>query len=404
MDPGVGNDQEGQHPQPRSLVLRRDGVLFIGPDNGNLTFVCPKGSIVGIWEINPERLNQLSGIDVSAGGTFHGRDLFCEAAFRIAAGTVSLDEIGIPYSTLDIKTALVDAFDEKNASKNRLQSIAFESVRTERFIWFQNNLDENELFDLSFLLGMIQSPLYGENSEGALTRAKKLFIITPAFNTAETGLIAIVNEKTGNIFIGANNGLGTSFFKEYPKEDVSCFLIANQVLETIKNEKNNEIAYTIIKQQEPFQGELKEIPFFGNESVLIRDPMGRPEKLQARIWIDLYGNIKTTLQSQLLNEAKKNHANVKIILNGIEKSAIFAETFSQVPAEQLFVYNGSTAAIGLNPHRSKRYVELTANGIFGKFGIDFFEKEGRKPKSGELIWFHFEYNPKSSKPNIVKKD
>lgn len=42
IDPGVGNDQTEE---PRALVLRKDGTLFIGPDNGTLSFACPVGSI-----------------------------------------------------------------------------------------------------------------------------------------------------------------------------------------------------------------------------------------------------------------------------------------------------------------------------------------------------------------------
>ena len=86
VDPGVGNEGDFHQPQPRSIVLRKDGVLFIGPDNGALTFVCPDKSISKILKINADRLNLLSGVDVNAGGTFHGRDLFCEAAFRSLPG------------------------------------------------------------------------------------------------------------------------------------------------------------------------------------------------------------------------------------------------------------------------------------------------------------------------------
>jgi hypothetical protein len=84
-------------------------------------------------------------------------------------------------------------------------------------------------------------------------------------------------------------------------------------------------------------------------------------------------------------------ASVEVVLNGVKKGVSFADTFSQVSKEQLFIYNGSTGPLGENPHRSKRYVELTANGIFGKFGIDFFEREGTKPKSGDTLWVHFKY-------------
>ena len=308
VDPGVGN--ESNHPQPRSIALRKDGVLFIGPDNGSLTLVCPDKSIAGIWEIDPARLNLLSGIDVDAGGTFHGRDLFCESAFRIASGTISLNEIGTPYLTLAIKTKISSLADYHQSYD--LEPIEFAIVQTERVVWPQRITDANELFSLSFLLGMIQSPLYENKTAIALTHSKKLFILAPALKTLET-LIAIVNEKTGNIYIGPNNGLGTSFFKDYPKKDIAAFNISPHLLETIKNESNNEIAYLMIKQQPPFNGHLKELDYL--ETNLKRDSKGRPQKLQARIWIDAYGNIKTTAQSPILNEAKKENASVKVQLN-----------------------------------------------------------------------------------------
>lgn len=82
---------------------------------------------------------------------------------------------------------------------------------------------------------------------------------------------------------------------------------------------------------------------------------------------------------------------MSVELNGIQKKVIFADTFSQVPKDQLFIYNGSTGAFGPNPHRSERYVEVTANGIYGKFGSDFFEKNGTHPYSGQSIIFDLEY-------------
>ena len=42
IDPGVGNTSH----HPRSLVLRKDGTLFIGPDNGTLSLACPPDSCI----------------------------------------------------------------------------------------------------------------------------------------------------------------------------------------------------------------------------------------------------------------------------------------------------------------------------------------------------------------------
>lgn len=388
IDPGVGNHQsDSRRAHPRSLVLRKDGTLFIGPDNGTLAYVCPDQTIAGIWEIDTATICQLSGIDTDVGGTFHGRDLFCEAAFRIACGEVSLDDIGIPYTKAKTK---INLFSSKNTFKDHRQPIAFVSLKTERFDRTYDQLDENEHFAMTFLLGIIQSPLYEDKKPVALTRSKKLFILTS--KSVGDPNIAIVNEKTGNSYIGPNNGLGTSFFKDYSREDITVFNISEITLDQIRNEKNNELARLLIQEQSLFKGLLEEEHFLGSESDLKRDTKGRPKTLQARIWIDLYGNIKTTLQSPLLDEVKALNANVKVFLNSVEKSVIFAETFSQVSENDIFIYNGSTATIGPNPHRSKRYVELSTNGTFGKFGIDCFTLDGKQPKSGQAIRFDFEYN------------
>jgi S-adenosylmethionine hydrolase len=391
IDPGVGNGDEGHNPQPRALVLRKDGVLFIGPDNGTLTWACPNGSLAGIWEIDTERLNTLSGIDVKAGGTFHGRDIFSEAAFRLAAGEVALEEIGTPYSTQALKNRLSPTELPLNAIQHGSKPIEFATLNNERFVLEEgenDNLSSGALFERAYLLGVVQSSLYAKEKPLALTSSKKIFIAnSPVFASC----IAIVNFKTGNIFIGPNNGLGTSFFKNYSKDDCAVFSLSQQVVEVIRNEQNNEIAYALITQQPLFNNTVEEIKLFGDDSVLIRDSDGRPKEIQALIWIDVYGNIKTTLESTILDEVRNRHADVDVVINGVTRSVIFAETFSEVAEDQLFIYNGSTAVIGSNPHRSKRYVELTSNGVFGKFGTDYFRNKEKDPQSGQSAVFYFKY-------------
>jgi S-adenosylmethionine hydrolase len=385
VDPGVGNQENKEHAHPRSIVLRKDGVLFIGPDNGTLTWACPVHSIAGIWEINNQALGNLSGIDYKAGGTFHGRDLFCEAAFRIAAGVVSLEEIGVAYPHPEIKNKLESC----KKDDNTVYPVHFETVKTDRCILNATACQGNEQFEKAFLLGVIQSLLYQRAAISDLTNSKKIFVIEDLFLKE---FISIVNKRTGNIFVGPNNGLGTSFFKNYESKDWEVFSVSRDVVEEIKNENNNEKSYGLIKQQPVFNGFVNEINFFGDESSLTRDALGRPQKIQSRIWVDLYGNIKTTLQSTILNEVKNKGGSISVILNDIQKSISFADTFSQVPEGELFIYNGSSGVIGQNPARSNRYVEITANGVYGKFGVDYFSIDRSKPHSGQSIYFHFEYN------------
>jgi S-adenosylmethionine hydrolase len=387
VDPGVGNDQNKNNPQPRSLVLRKDGVLFIGPDNGTLSFVCPPGSIVGIWQININDVTAFSGVNTQAGGTFHGRDIFAEAAFRIAARISTPGKIGTAYKKLELINR-IPLPAEYQKIREEIMPLKFERVQTSRFVYEAAAKNDHELFDKAFLLGVIQSSLYQDGKKVALTHAKRVFL--PQKQVSDD-LIAIINNKTDNVFIGSNSGIGSAFFKEFSHQDFEVFKVGRQAFESIKKESNSETVVRLLRRQTRFQGKLSEIDFLGGSKDVVKDWLGRPKNVKAKIWVDLYGNIKTTVSSRLLNEVKKLHAFVAVELNGVRKNVTLANTFSEVPRGQLFIYNGSTGQFGPNPHRSERYVELTANGVFGEFGTDFFEKNGVKPKSGDTIRFFFAY-------------
>ena len=386
IDPGVGNGGEEESDHRRSIVLRKDGFLFIGPDNGTLTYVCPSDSIARIWEIAPEKLYKISGIDIKAGGTFHGRDLFSEAAFRIASGKIEIDDIAEAYPKQDLQYR----FSTKD--QNNKPPISFEAVATNRFnLDISEQPDDNKLFSYAFLLGIIQSPLYQERADSfSLTEGKKIFLITQNANSKDN--IAIFNKKTNNIYIGPDNGIATSFFKQFNKEDIKSRVISDDLLQQLPDEQNNEKLCEILFRDTDSTKVLKSIEFYGSEKELIRDSFARPKILRARAYIDSYGNIKTTALNTILDEARdKNAIQVHVRLNGIDKKAIFADTFFSVAEGEIFVYNGSSAVYGPNPYRSKRYVEVSSNGIYGKFGKDFFINKNLQPFDGQEIFFTFEY-------------
>lgn len=71
VDPGVGTERE-------PVMLRADGRIFVGPDNG-LFALAARGAAKPEWRRltwRPERLSR----------SFHGRDLFAPAAARILLG------------------------------------------------------------------------------------------------------------------------------------------------------------------------------------------------------------------------------------------------------------------------------------------------------------------------------
>jgi hypothetical protein len=80
VDPGVGTSRRG-------IILKTEDQIFIGPDNGILTFVLDKSSQA--WELSDSKF-QLS----HSSTTFHGRDVFSPAAAYAARG-IDASEFGI---------------------------------------------------------------------------------------------------------------------------------------------------------------------------------------------------------------------------------------------------------------------------------------------------------------------
>ncbi len=85
VDPGVGTERE-------ILVVQYDGHVFIAPDNGLLAPLLDHAEDAKIWQLDIERLTSLNLKKPSA--TFHGRDIFAPVAAELAAGNISLTEIG----------------------------------------------------------------------------------------------------------------------------------------------------------------------------------------------------------------------------------------------------------------------------------------------------------------------
>jgi len=88
-DPGVGTER-------RAVVLRtRSGHRFVTPDNGTLTFIAESLGVEELRVIDIAK-QRLKGSEDSY--TFHGRDLFAYVAARLAAGRITLAEVG-PLAT-----------------------------------------------------------------------------------------------------------------------------------------------------------------------------------------------------------------------------------------------------------------------------------------------------------------
>lgn len=85
VDPGVGTNR-------RSVVLKtKSGHFIVTPDNGALTLIAASLGIAEIRQID-EVLNRRKNSERSY--TFHGRDVYAFTAAKLAAGTISFEQVG----------------------------------------------------------------------------------------------------------------------------------------------------------------------------------------------------------------------------------------------------------------------------------------------------------------------
>ena len=92
VDPGVGTSRT-------PIAASTDHYYFVCPDNGLLSYVAARESMLAGYRILDER--------VTAGTpshTFHGRDIFAPAAAHLAAG-VPLSEIAVPIPRITLLAA-----------------------------------------------------------------------------------------------------------------------------------------------------------------------------------------------------------------------------------------------------------------------------------------------------------
>lgn len=367
IDPGVGNGS--QH--PRTLVLRKDGTLFIGPDNGTLSLACPAGSIAAIWEINTKHLSELTGIDLDAGGTFHGRDVFAAAAYLLAAQFVCPHDIGIEYRVPELKFRL--------EISGRGSAVHFQELPTNRWdIKLSPAPSENTLFSTAYFLAIAQSPFFINDAKPQLFFIQQQNIQHP---------IAIYNRKTSNLYVGPDNGIGTSFFEGFEREDLWIAPLTAEIYQKIQVSNDPQDAAQLILKQAPQQTLPAAIDLHARE--LSASSHGEVI-VQGRIWLDAYGNIKTTLDTELFFKLlKKGYTSLTAHINDVARTLEWGSSFANITPGTPFVYVGSSGSAGPNPRRSHRYMEISSNGSEGVFGADLFTKDGKHLFNGQEIIFQF---------------
>lgn len=85
IDPGVGTDR-------KSIALKtKSGHIFVGPDNGTWTLVAEDLGIEAVRQIDETR-HRRTGSEKSY--TFHGRDVFAYVGAQLAAGAITIEDVG----------------------------------------------------------------------------------------------------------------------------------------------------------------------------------------------------------------------------------------------------------------------------------------------------------------------
>lgn len=85
IDPGVGSERKS------IAALSKSGHIFVGPDNGLMTFIDDVSGLEKVVTIDESR-QRLKGSEESY--TFHGRDLYVYVGARLAGGMTSIDALG----------------------------------------------------------------------------------------------------------------------------------------------------------------------------------------------------------------------------------------------------------------------------------------------------------------------
>jgi S-adenosylmethionine hydrolase len=178
VDPGVGTERE-------ILVATKDGHVFMAPDNGLLAPVLEDADRV--CKLASGALEML-GIDAPS-LTFHGRDIFAPLAAELAAGRMTIDDIG--EDTGDWAPGWLD---EPEVTGDRISGIV---VTVDTFGNLISNIDATLIGELEHPVVEIaglridMKPTYGRASPGdylALVNSFGVVEVARAEDSAADGL------------------------------------------------------------------------------------------------------------------------------------------------------------------------------------------------------------------------
>ncbi|PLR99260.1 SAM hydrolase/SAM-dependent halogenase family protein [Bacillus sp. T33-2] len=195
VDPGVGSDR-------RSIVARTESNHYIvTPDNGTLTHLKRMNGIVEARGID-EKVNRLPRSGASH--TFHGRDIFAYTGARLAAGVISLDQVGpglSPESVVELP------FTQASAKGDSIMGII--DVLDVRFGNVWSNIPRQLLNDLAISYG---DQLEVVIKDGHRTVYKNAMVYGRSFADIGVGEPLVYVNSLDNLAIAMNQG---SFAEEF---------------------------------------------------------------------------------------------------------------------------------------------------------------------------------------------
>jgi S-adenosylmethionine hydrolase len=182
VDPGVGSDR-------RAILVRDENFLYLGPDNGLLTFVLEREGIK-VWELSnqgwflPERSK-----------TFDGRDVFAPAAAHLALGA-NPEDAG-PEISGAVRSPLPTPFVEVDEREHRVR-IHGVVIHVDRFGNLITNIDR-----AAFKKALSSAP---ERVPRVFVSGRRIGELVPFYQMAKKGMAAALINSWGLLEIFVSFG------------------------------------------------------------------------------------------------------------------------------------------------------------------------------------------------------
>jgi S-adenosylmethionine hydrolase len=139
VDPGVGSKR-------KSVVAKTsNGQYVVTPDNGSLTYL---KKYVGISEIREIEENKHRRKDTQHSYTFHGRDVYAYTGAKLAAGTITFEDVG---KALDVAGIVEIPIGEVVATENSIKGSI--DILDVRFGSLWTNIQREAFIDVGFDFG-----------------------------------------------------------------------------------------------------------------------------------------------------------------------------------------------------------------------------------------------------------